>query len=130
MGWLEEEDMDVDVEHIRGIRRGGRLVMDLNVRTRREKLTDRDRTAAGGEMDAAGIHMEDRVYDTYLNVYSSHVHAGRCSGTVKASYFCTNFSVSDTNPFHSAHGGFLVAACWAERGFDQCRGVICQTGAQ
>lgn len=77
--------------------------------------------------------MPTEVYDTYLNVYSSNVHAGKCSGTVKAPYFCTNFSVSinhsDTNHFHSAYG-FLVAACWAERGFDQCGGVMCQTGAQ
>lgn len=57
MGWLEEGDvdvdMDVDVEHIRGIRGG--------VRTRTDKLTDRDSTAAGGEMEAAGIRMEDRA---------------------------------------------------------------------
>lgn len=32
---------------------------DLNVRTRSDKLTDRERPAAGGEMDAAGTHMED-----------------------------------------------------------------------
>lgn len=38
---------------------GGGLVMELNVRSRNDKLTDRDRPAAGGEMAAAGIHMED-----------------------------------------------------------------------
>lgn len=58
--------------------------------------------------------MPTEVYDTYLNVYSSNVHAGKCSGTVKAPYFCTNFSVSinhsDTNHFHSAYGAF-----WSRR---------------
>lgn len=34
--------------------------MDLNVRTRSDKLTDRDSTAAGGELDAAGIPRASR----------------------------------------------------------------------
>lgn len=60
------------------------------------------------------------VHDAYLNVYSSNVAAGTCSETVKAPYFCTNFSVSnnhsDRDQFHSAYGG---------GGFDQCGGVKC-----
>lgn len=87
--------------------------MNINVRTRSDKLTDRDRTAAGGRWMQLGcvwkaVPME--VYDNYLNVYSSNVHAGKCSGTVKAPCFCTNVPVSnnhsDTNRFHSAYGAF------------------------
>lgn len=54
-------------------------------------------------------------------------HLCKCiiiSGTVPGSLPVHELSVSnnhsDTNPFHSAPSGFLAAASWAKRGFDQC----------
>lgn len=46
------------------------------------------------------------VYDTYLNVYSSNVHAEKCSGTVKAPYFCPNWRTVNE---HSAPGPTCVS---------------------